>query len=414
VNLVADGLDYHRQARSVFGERSFESDLFGNRADPGNALRILDTGWDEKDIPLRPWVARGYLMRGAVTVLSGQGSAGKSSLVVAWTCCMALGAAFDRLKVREAVTVGVYNVEDDQDEQRRRFSGMAQRLSVPVAQIMKNVAILSPERIGTLVQIGPNGRTLVNTPVMDTMREWVIARRPDVLFLDPFVELHGSEENDNTAIRAVMAFLRSLAQEFAMAVAVLHHARKGEGTPGDPDSLRGASSIVGAARVVLTLNVMTDVEAKELNISASDRRDYFRLDDAKKNHARLEDVSWFERQERRLDNAVEDQVGDGVVVAWPWKPPSVWKDMSSEDIAAVLDKVAAGPAPGVLYTISRRGSGGRWVGGPIMEYLDINEEQAVKVAKAWVSSGLLTVTKYRDEGSRKDVDGLLVDRSRSP
>ena len=31
------------------------------------------------------------------------------------------------------------------------------------------------------------------------------AQCPDVLILDPLVELHDAEENDNTALRAVMA-----------------------------------------------------------------------------------------------------------------------------------------------------------------------------------------------------------------
>ena len=43
---------------------------------------------------------------------------------------------------------------------------------------------------------------------------------------------------------------------------LVHHARKGSGqAAGDPDSLRGASSIVGAARIVLTVLTMDDEQA---------------------------------------------------------------------------------------------------------------------------------------------------------
>ena len=129
-------------------------------------LNILQDGWEEKDIPLRPWVARGYLMRRAVTVVSGQGSAGKSSLMVAWGVCMALGSAFDRLRCDGPLKVGVYNVEDDEDEQRRRFSAMAQKLGVHPSRFMGRLAILGPTRIGTLVHMDPAGRVLISTPVM--------------------------------------------------------------------------------------------------------------------------------------------------------------------------------------------------------------------------------------------------------
>ena len=42
-------------------------------------------------IPRRPWVAPGYALRGAVTVVVGPPSAMKSSLMLAWACAIALG-----------------------------------------------------------------------------------------------------------------------------------------------------------------------------------------------------------------------------------------------------------------------------------------------------------------------------------
>ncbi len=46
------------------------------------------------EIPKRPWLVQGYLLRGAVTVLSGQGAGGKSSMVVGWTLAGAQGKPF--------------------------------------------------------------------------------------------------------------------------------------------------------------------------------------------------------------------------------------------------------------------------------------------------------------------------------
>jgi len=37
-------------------------------------------GWSEGAIPPRPWIARGYLLRGAVSVISGASSVSKSTL----------------------------------------------------------------------------------------------------------------------------------------------------------------------------------------------------------------------------------------------------------------------------------------------------------------------------------------------
>ena len=53
--------------------------------------------------------------------------------------------------------------------------------------------------------------------------------RPVMLVVDPLAELHNCEENDNTALRSVIAKFRELAVRFEMAVVILHHTRKGAG-----------------------------------------------------------------------------------------------------------------------------------------------------------------------------------------
>ena len=56
-----------------------------------------------------------------------------------------------------------------------------------------------------------------------------------------------SEENDNTALRAVIAKFRELAVKHNIAVVILHHTRKGgSASPGDPDIARGASAPLSA------------------------------------------------------------------------------------------------------------------------------------------------------------------------
>jgi nucleotide-binding universal stress UspA family protein len=379
------------------------------RAAGNKVLWRVNQGWNEVDIAPRPWIVKGYLLRGSVTVVSGPGSAGKSSLMVAWATALALGCNFNHFKPLAPQRVGTYNVEDDADEQRRRFSAIARQMGLPTSTIMENLTILGPETIGTLLKMTADGRLLVNTPVMDAIEEWLDECPQDVLILDPFVELHGEEENDNTAVRAVMARFRTMAASRKMAIVLLHHSRKGAATPGDPDSLRGASAIVGAARVALTLNVMTEQEADAAGVQKSGRRDYFRLDGAKSNYAPIEEAEWFERRVKELDN------GDIVAHAWPWKPPSVWKEMLPGDIEAVLDRIASGPSPGVLYAPSNRGGAGpRWAGTPVMQIMNLTEAQALQIIDVWLKNGLLVETTYRDSANRKDRTGVTVDRSKQP
>lgn len=381
---------------------------------PKALLWSIVDGWDEAAIPMRPWLAKGYLMRGAVSVVSGPGSAGKSSLMVAWAVALVIGCAFGRFKVPGQLRVATYNVEDDADEQKRRFSAMLGVMGLKPPALEGRLAILGPEQVGTLLVPGRDGGVLLNTPVMDRLLAFLDKFAPDVLILDPFVELHAAEENDNTAVRAVMAAFRHVAAERNISVVLLHHARKGVGTPGDPDSLRGASSIVGAARVALTLNVMTEDEAKGFNIRPDARRNYFRLDGAKSNYAPVSEAEWFERQERRLANGAGG-IGDGVAVAWPWTPPNMLKDAPAADLNAVLNRIHEGYAPGVPYSLTRRGnSNQRWVGTIIAQMLQGTDEQAKEIVGKWKYTGLLYEVEFRDPTSREPAKGVAVDFNKRP
>ena len=101
-----------------------------------------------------------------------------------------------------------------------------------------------------------------DTDAMDALEAMVEEFKPDVLMLDPLVELHTAEENDNTGLRAVVAHFRTLAKRHNIGLVLAHHTRKGTTMPGDPDAIRGAGSIVGAVRVAMTVCTMNEEEAK--------------------------------------------------------------------------------------------------------------------------------------------------------
>jgi hypothetical protein len=69
-----------------------------------------------------------------------------------------------------------------------------------------------------------------------------IARvKPRLLILDPFVRLHRIDENVSGDVAPLLAFLRELQRRHAIAVAVVHHAKKGAGAIRAGQALRGSS-----------------------------------------------------------------------------------------------------------------------------------------------------------------------------
>jgi RecA-family ATPase len=372
-------------------------------------LWIDATPWIEGEIQPRPWIAKGYLMRGAVSVLSGPGSAGKSSLVVAWAIAAALGAKWHNFVPVAPMKVAIYNVEDDRDEQRRRLSAALRQFEVPPAAVAKNIIRLGPNGTGTLLRRDPISGRLQITAAMKALEQMIAEHRPDALVLDPLVELHDSEENDNTGVRTVMAKFRAMAAQYNMAILLIHHARKGaSGHAGDPDSLRGASSIVGAARVVLTVLTMDEEQAAKLGLNAADRHRYFRVDGAKSNYAPLHDAEWFQRIEYELDN------GEGVAAAVPWEVPSIFRDLTAAQCNKALDRIDAGMEPGIYYAPSKRGGSSRWCGTVLMDLFEIPEAQAASIVLKWIDTGTLVKGTFEHPHLRRQVPSVRVDDAKRP
>jgi len=295
-----------------------------------------DSSWTEDGIPQRPWIAPGYALRGALTVVAGPPSASKSSLMVAYAVAAALGEPFHRFRPVGPMRVLIYNVEDDADEQRRRFSAVLRQFGHPPSALDGKVLRIGPSGVGTLAVYDDLTGRVTDSPAMVELRSRIEAFRPDLVILDPFAELHSAEENANTAVRAVLAFFRALAVEFKMAVILPHHTRKGVALAGDPDVARGASAIIGAARVVLTVTGMTEEEAAAFNINSDHRRHFFRVDGAKSNYAPPTDAEWFERIAYELDN------GDQVAAPVSWKPPA---DVVSLDMRHAVESGIARGSP---------------------------------------------------------------------
>jgi hypothetical protein len=374
------------------------SDAIGAPGTPGTpgtakpAIWIDAEEWTEDAIPKRPWLAPGYLMRGAVSALSGQGSGGKSSLVVCWTIALATGQAVGEFRPTGAMRVVNYNVEDDELEQRRRYSAALRASGRTPADVAGQVIRCGPESIGTLFERHPDTGHITPTAAMEALEALCRESGADVLVCDPLAELHNAEENDNTAMRAVVAAFRGLAKRLNIAVLLLHHDRKGNNAPGDMDRLRGASAITGAVRVLLTLTSMSEADAERFGIPPEHRRRHFRIDGAKSNYAIAQEAEWWRLAGYPLAN------GEEVAACLPWAPPSPFAGLSMTDCIAALDIMHAGTPAGHAWAVAKQ-TRDDWGGRILTEKHGLTDAQADAILAAWIKSG--TVSVEVREGPRR-------------
>lgn len=374
-------------------------DMRGRHIEPTDkppAIWFSNDEWAEADIPRRNWLAKGYFMRGAVTLVAGAGSAGKSSLAKAWAVACALGVPFSGLKPIGRLRVLTFNVEDDLFEERRRLSATLREFNAMPRDLEGNITIVGPSDVGTLVHRDPITGKIQLSDTMAALEALIVEIKPDIVMLDPLVELHTSEENDNTGLRAVIAAFRSLAQRHDISVVLFHHTRKGTTVPGDPDAIRGAGAIVGAARMVFTLCVMTDEEAAALSIPPGQRRNYFRLDSAKSNYAPTNEAEWFERIPYELNN------GETVPATRPWSPP---KDIMTENEILTIERLVSEGLPGgIPFSINVRAKD-RWI-GHLCRAQNIRTDDGINLVIQRLKADGFVVAEFRNPANRTPTKGL--------
>ena len=162
----------------------------------------------------------------------------------------------------------------------------------------------------------------------------------DVLFLDPPLRAHGLDEINNGNQDFFLDTLGRIAEGAGIAIVLVMHTRKGF-EPGNADSVRGATSIVAGARLVLTIATMTAEEARQFGIPDDQRRYYRRIDEAKANLKPPADrAQWFRLESVSLENGdAEYPDGDTVQVATPWMPPEPEGEFDSVFGNAVLEEM---------------------------------------------------------------------------
>jgi hypothetical protein len=359
------------------------------------ALWHSDDDWTEAAIPPRPWIAKGYILRGSCSALAGAGSAGKSSLLKAWGVALVLNRPYGRFRGVGPCRVLTYNVEDDLDEERMRLSSILRWFGATPGDLKGKLRVVGPNDIGTLVERDPDTGRLRTTNAMGALEEMIEDFKPDVLMLDPLVELHTAEENDNTGLRSVIAHFRTLAKRHKIGLVIAHHTRKGTTIPGDPDAIRGAGSIVGAVRVAMTVCTMSAEEAKAFGIPEAGRKHYFRVDSAKANYTPSGEANWFEKVAYELDN------GEDVAAAIPWDPP----DDAINDI--IMDGIKAAVTKGINgepYTFSHQAS------PRALKQLCVKHEvttaEGQKRVKAELEAAGFVTAKYRRKSDRREASGI--------
>jgi len=376
---------------------------------------------DEASIPVRQWLIPGFLLREHLTVLVAPSGSGKSLLTLQVGIAMAAGMEWSGWRPRGELRILVVNAEDDTDELRRRLAASLYKMDLTedarALLVDRFLIVDNPDGV-VLAKFDNRTKTLVRTPLMDELIKTINGHGVDCVFVDPFAETFEGDENSNSELKWAGMLWREVARRTHAGICLVHHTKKyASGMAGDVDAARGASSLIGIARIVSTLFPMTQKEAETLGVKEIERNAYLRYDDAKANlNLKSAFCRWFKKETVTLGNERDGLPGDQVGVLMPWKPADPLAAITEEQIIDFFREVDIGPrdskgAPtGELYTFHSRKPKehevSRYIGTFAAEFLRMELQPAIGIVKKWQDNKRLFEVDYESPGQRRVRKGV--------
>jgi hypothetical protein len=381
-----------------------------------------DAGDDVDPPPPRGWLLGNTFCRTFLSSVIGAGGSGKTALRYAQALSLATGRKLTDEHVFQRCRVLIVSLEDDANELRRRIRAARLHYKIPLSEVRGWLFLAAPgAKAGKLMTTDERRRAVIGK-LGANLEATIIARKIDLVMLDPFVKSHSVEENLNSAIDGVAQMLTDLATKHNIAVDAPHHVRKGQMEAGDAEAGRGASALIAAARLVYTVLPMSTEEAQAFGIKPEDRRDHIRVDSGKVNITKASrSAKWFHLVSVPLGNATAlYPAGDEVQTVEPWSPPDAWTGTTSIGLNAILNDIERGMTDedgnptGRRYSNAPRASDRAvW---PVVQkhYPEKTEGQCRTIIHKWLETKLLYPEDYDDPVDRKPRKGLRVDNAKRP
>jgi hypothetical protein len=294
----------------------------------------------------RQWILGRSLLKGYLSILVAPPGVGKSTLCLAQAVAIITGEAITDQEVQETGKVWIYNNEDDLDELKRRLAAVLQHNDMTFADVCGQLALNSgADRPLLVAKAMPDG-TIIQLPDVEACIAHILTHNIKTFIVDPFVETHRCNENSNEQISLVAQLFREIARRGNCAVVLVHHTAKppqgsSVGYAGNLYAGRGASALVGVARVIETLFGMSKKDAERCGIPEKDKHLYVRLDDAKANLSLASpDARWFKKISVAISNGDEVGVLEPVTLDMKAAPESEEDhDFKKTIISALLAQV---------------------------------------------------------------------------
>jgi RecA-family ATPase len=190
---------------------------------PQQALPFIDmSAWEGVPIPQRQWAVHDRIPLRQPTLLSGEGAAGKTLLLLQQSVAHVLGR--DWLGTMPEPGPAIYvGAEDEADELHRRIADIARHYNSSISEIKGHLHLLSMAGEDAVLGRPDRNGIIQATPLFDRLMEAACDIRPKIIGLDTSSDVYAGEENNRSQVRQFVGLLRRLAIQSNSAVEMCSH-----------------------------------------------------------------------------------------------------------------------------------------------------------------------------------------------
>ena len=361
-----------------------------------------------------PWVAVGFALRGAVTIISAAGGTGKTQFTLQAGVAFALGEDFAGFHpMRKDLKIAYVSGEEPLDEVWRRIAAIEiDRVGYKAADIEKfkerlngRLFICQGKNVALVTKGTAKSDVAQRTPFHEELCEDIIELGIDLVILDPLIRLHAGLDENSAEMQALHNAADDIATRANCGVVLVSHTNKmSKGTVDDQNAARGTSAMTDAARIVIIMANMTKKEAEDLLPEAEQANYmlYCRLGDPKQSYTVNSVPKWFRKQSIKLPVLLEDGADDYRFVHEPWKQPTN-NILTAKWLPQFLDRLKQGRSNGEAFNAAADGPRSSRADALLQDEFHLSRNHSKEALGQLIKAQVLRVAEKRSTTGKKMV-----------
>ena len=232
---------------------------------------INAAAWAGQEVPQRRWLVQNRIPMSKVTMLSGDGAAGKTTIAMQLAVGVVRGTDWLGAVVNEPGPVIFVSAEEDADEMHFRTNAIVEHHRISYSDLVGLHMHCIP---GEDAVLGGQDRSGVvrATRLLECLEREAVEMRPALIVIEAAADVFAGNENDRSQVRQFVSLLQRLARTSGAAVLLIAHPsleglRSGTGTSGSTgwnNSVRSRLYFSG-----VKVGDETDEDVRELKVMKS-------------------------------------------------------------------------------------------------------------------------------------------------